>query len=267
MTNTNPTPYPELNHVLGEFTQSLQWTLGSNLIAFYLQGSFAVGDADAYSDVDVLMVIEREINAEEVAALQAMHAKVYDLDSEWAKHLEGSYFPLEILTNYSRIGEPLWYLDNGSRQLIRSNHCNQLVERWVVREHGIPLIGPAAHTLLEPVPTADLREEVRTTMREWGAELLADWERWNNRWYQAFVVLSYCRMLHTLAMGRVHSKRAGAIWAQATLNQDWADLIRRALEERPDPWAKVHQPADQADLEQTARFIEFALGRINVGSW
>jgi Nucleotidyltransferase domain len=51
-----PTRYADLNRVLAEFVAGLQTVLGLNLYGAYLQGSFAVGDADEYSDVDFIVV-------------------------------------------------------------------------------------------------------------------------------------------------------------------------------------------------------------------
>ena len=45
-------------------------------------------------------------------------------------------------------------------------------------------------------------------MGEWGEDILADEDGLDNGWRQPYVVLSYCRMLHTLQTGRVESKRA-----------------------------------------------------------
>jgi hypothetical protein len=70
-----------------------------------------------------------------------------------------------------------------------------------LREHGITLAGPAPQSLIETVATEELKQEVRNTMREWGEEILAAPDKMNNRWYQPFAVLSYCRMLHTLDTG------------------------------------------------------------------
>lgn len=194
-----------------------------------------------------------------------MHVKIHDMsNSDWARHLEGSYFPLDLLTDFSRVGEHLYYLDNGARQLIRSDHCNQLVERWVVREHGIALIGPGPRSLLDLVPVDDLRKEVWTTLHEWGQELLGDRDRWSNRWYQSFVVLSYCRMLHTLETGRVHSQKAGVAWATENLDETWHDLIHRAWTARPDPNTTVFHTAKKEDVERTSQFIEYAF---DVTSW
>jgi hypothetical protein len=104
----------------------------------------------------------------------------------------------------------------------------------------------------------ELRVEVRATLRWWGQSLLADPAPMNNRWYQPFAVLSYCRMLHTLSSGRIHSKRASAQWARSALAPGWAGLIERALNERPNPSLKARQPADPADLAATLEFIRYA---------
>ena len=86
-----PTPYPELNRVLRELVESQQEILRANFVCAYLQGSFAVGDFDEHSDCDFTVVTEDDLSEVEVAALQSMHERIYDLDAAWAKHLEGSY--------------------------------------------------------------------------------------------------------------------------------------------------------------------------------
>jgi predicted nucleotidyltransferase len=254
-----PTPDPDLNAVLLELVKNIQTILGDNFIAAYLQGSFAIGDWDIYSDVDFLVAIDQEISEEELPALQAMHARIYNLESSWAKHLDGSYFPREILKHGDPTKKPLLYLDNAHDALIRSDHDNSLVVRWMVREHGITLAGPEPRELMDPVSADDLRQEVRTTMHEWAEDIFSG--RWpmNNRWAQPFAVLSYCRMLHTLQTGRIHSKPAGARWAKSALDKGWASLIQRASDERPDPSWKVRQNADPDDLRRTIEFIRYAL--------
>jgi predicted nucleotidyltransferase len=51
-----PTAFPDLNEVLRELVSSVQAILGENFCGAYLQGSFAVGDADEHSDVDFIVV-------------------------------------------------------------------------------------------------------------------------------------------------------------------------------------------------------------------
>jgi len=216
MRKTFPTPYPELNSVLRDLVDSVQAVLSNNFVGAYLQGSFAVGDFDLHSDVDFIMVIEEELSHEEVLGLQGVHERIYGLDIPWAQHLEGSYFPKEVLRSYARLGGPLWYLDHGSRSLIQSDHCNTVLVRWVVREYGVTLAGPSPALLVDPIPAETLRKEIMATIHDWGQEILANPDPFNNRFYQAFIVLNYCRMLHDLHRGFPGSKLEGAEWAKLT---------------------------------------------------
>jgi hypothetical protein len=256
-----PTPDPGLNAVLRDFVTSAQAILGDNFIAAYLQGSFAVGDWDADSDVDFLIAIDHDVPEADVTALQAMHGRVHHLPSPWAAHLEGSYFPAAILRRADHARTPTLFLDNGSESLIWSDHDNTMIVRWVVREYGIALAGPTPDTLIDPVSADDLKTEVRATMREWASDILAGRYQVANQWAWPFVVLTYCRMLHTLQTGRVGSKRAGAAWANSALESRWVGFIERAWAERPNPPVKVRQPADPADVERTLAFMRYALAR------
>ena len=259
MLNPAPTPIPELNAVLSELVKSAQAVLGDRFVGAYLQGSFAVGDFDEHSDVDFLIVIKEEVSDAQLTALQNLHGRIYALDAPWAQHLDGSYIPQTTLRRDDPTKAALWYLDNGSRILVKSDHDNTLVVRWMVRERGITLIGPEPKRLIEPVTADDLRNEVRATMRDWAERLRADPGQMNNRWYQPFAVLSYCRMLHTLQTGTIESKPAGAKWAKGALDSKWRGLIDRAWNERPNPSIKVGRIADPEDFQRTQEFIEYAV--------
>lgn len=258
-----PTPYSELNRVLRDLVDSVQAVLSTNFVGAYLQGSFAVGDFDLHSDVDFIMVIEEELSHEEVHGLQAVHERIYDLDIPWAQHLEGSYFPKQVLRDHTRLGRQLWYLNHGSRSLIPSDHCNTVLVRWVVREHGVTLAGPSPALLVDPIPVETLRKEIIATIHDWGQEILANPDHFNNRFYQGFIVLSYCRMLHDHSRGFPGSKLAGAEWAKANLDPRWAGLIDRAWNGRPDPAVSSRQRADPKDFKETLEFIHYCRNKAN----
>lgn len=82
-----PTPYAELTAVLKEMVEGIQGILAGNFLGAYLQGSFAVGDFDCDSDVDFIVAVKEELSDVRVEALQALHKRIYHLNSEWAKHL------------------------------------------------------------------------------------------------------------------------------------------------------------------------------------
>ena len=254
-----PTPYPELNSVLEVLVDSARDILGANFVGAYLQGSFAVGDFDLHSDVDFIIVIAEELSDNQVDALQVMHERIYCLESPWAQHLEGSYFPKKILRDHVERGKRLWYLDHGARSLIKSEHCNTIVVRWVVREKGVLLAGPPPITLVDPVPVELLRREIMEVITGWGQEIIANPDRYNNHFYQTFIVLNYCRMLHDLYTGFPGSKLAGAEWAKANVGPSWSALIDRAWDGRPNPACSVRRPADPEDFESTLKFVKHVI--------
>ena len=159
-----PTPYKGLNAVLRQMTDGIQGVLGDVFVGAYLQGSFAAGDFDEHSDVDFVIAVSREMSDMEVGALQGVHGRVYDIDCEWSKHLEGSYFAVDVLRSCDGRGKDLWYLNHGDRALVLSKHCNTAVVRWILREHGVTLAGPAPSTLVDPVPVEVLRDHVGQVM-------------------------------------------------------------------------------------------------------
>ncbi|HEY6032256.1 MAG TPA: aminoglycoside adenylyltransferase domain-containing protein [Gaiellaceae bacterium] len=264
----SPTPYPELDRLLAELVAGAQAALGASFCGAYLQGSFALGDADEHSDVDFVVVTHDELSNREQTALQQLHARLYEREVAWAQHLEGSYAPKGRLRRVDPSRAPFFYLDNGARELVWDDHCNTAVVRWTLRERGVVLAGPDPGELLEPVPADALRAEAVATVRETAARARESRARYRagdalafNRWQQPYLVLSLCRMLYTLALGEVTSKRGAGEWALEALDGRWSGLIRRALDDRPDPWRRVHEAADAEAVEETMRFVEEALRR------
>lgn len=251
------TQYADLDAVLARFVEGVTGVLGPNFVGAYLVGSFALGDADEHSDVDFLVFTESELTHDELAGLQALHASLGHLDAGWARHLEGSYVTRDRFRTLDPARAPFPFLDNGARELVPDNHCNSAVMRRVVREHGVTLAGPDPKSLVEPVAADDLRREAAETMRRY-----ADWAHGlagMSAWTQPYLVLTCCRVLATLVLGEVISKRAAAEWATGALDPAWRDLVERAQADRPDPWGRVHRPADPALAERTIAFVDYAL--------
>jgi hypothetical protein len=260
-----PTPFPDLNAILNKLVAGARRALGENFCGAYLVGSFAVGDADEHSDVDFIVATHRELTKQEQDALQSLHGDIYELPVAWAQHLEGSYAPKDALRSLDPSRCPFFYLDNGARELIWDDHCNTAVVRWSLREHGITLVGPPPEEVVSPVDPDHLRAEARATMdaaAAWAHDLAARRASGAtgafSRWAQPYLVLSFCRMLHTLESGGVVSKREAGEWALRELDQRWRELITAALDDRPDPWSRVHQPASERAVAETIAFIDYA---------
>ncbi len=260
----NPGPHQELNEILETLVTGIRTILKDNFLGAYLGGSFAHGGWDAYSDVDFDVVIADDLHHHKVEELKVLHAQVFTIDHYYARHLEGAYFPQEVLGDLTRTSEPLWYLDNGSLNFERSTHDNTLVNRWVLRNQGVTLIGPSPSTWIPPIPDEMLKAEVWETMHDWGVEILKGDYALENRFRQIFTVLMYCRMLHTLHSGRVESKPAGAEWAKATLAPQWIDLIDDALSARPNQYEKCYQPSDPEKVARTFSFVRYVISKADL---
>lgn len=279
MAPSHPTPLPEVNAVLADLVVRWRQILGENLVGAYLQGSFAVGDFNDHSDVDFIVIAEREITAGELAALQALHAEMHARPLYWAHHLEGSYAPRALFcaladeprepaaaapcdpgTGLPRRADPFWFLGNGEKSLVRSEHDNSRVARWVVRERGITLCGPGPKTLIDPISREDLRREVRRNLSIYCAPYVAGSSAISAVWQQAFFVTLVCRMLHTLEAGEVHSKKACTAWALGALPAQWHGLIERAAATWAGPQELWHNRPDAPEVALTLKFMSYAMG-------
>ena len=269
MIYSSKTPYTELDSILTDHANRLQDTLGNNFVGMYLQGSLAIGDFDLSSDVDFIVVTNEELTREQVQKVQEIHTHIYNENNRWVKRLEYSYFPKQILNSHSspymdnkRVHQEkreLWYFDNEISTIIKSDHCNTLVTRWIVREKGISVLGPDPTTLIDPIPADTLRKEIKDTLIGWGEELLQNPEPYKNRFYQSYLVLNYARMLHDLHEGKVGSKLAGITWAKANLDPQWTELIDYCWMERQDTSISVKQPAVSEVFEKSLQFVSYVV--------
>ncbi len=133
------------------------------------------------------------------------------------------------------------------------HESNWILERHIVREHGIVVWGPPPDTLIDPVTPQELRAAVCEKLRSFWSKQFSDPEWLRARDYQAFAVLTLCRALYTLRYGDVVSKPKAAAWACLALDPQWRPIIERAL-----IWRKQHV---QDDMTETLEFLRFAVAR------
>ncbi|HXQ11145.1 MAG TPA: nucleotidyltransferase domain-containing protein [Caulobacteraceae bacterium] len=283
-----PTPYPELNALLERLVNGARAALGDNFVGAYLHGSFALGDADERSDVDFVIVTRQDLSPDALAALQALHAELHQLPNHWAMRLEGSYAPAAIIRrrspeprdppgeprpdNWTDPGAsglhpevyPFWFIGNGRDKLVRSEHDNREIPRWILRERGVVLAGPNPRGLIEPVTAEMVRAEAQALI-EIFAKLAVEGDLLKTHLFQCFAALAAARALHTIDTGRVNSKAAAVTFAKHRLEARFAALVERGWterEERPardaDMGAYVERPADPDAAAATLELLRYA---------
>jgi predicted nucleotidyltransferase len=251
-----------LDELLDEFVEQLRSALDDNLVGAYLTGSFALDAADEHSDVDFLVVTERRLDGGEQRRVTKLHRELYERDTPWAQHLEGSYAPRDELRRPNRAE---WlFLENGATDFKWDRHCNSALVRWVLLAHPHVLCGPPPAELVDPVAPDELRAEAHAAVHDyasWAHEQHGNWPHGMSRWTQPYAVLTLCRALYTLEHATVVSKDAAARWAATALGARWRPLIEAAAAARPDPWTRIHLPAEAADVAETRAFADFAARR------
>jgi hypothetical protein len=227
--------------------------LGYDLVGVYLRGSLATGGFDPEtSDLDVLAVTERPVDSSTFAALAALHTQLAALPNRYANRVEIAYVDRQAWMRFVP-GRRHPTLGQGETLAWSEHHSNWILERWVVREHGVALLGPPPQALTAPVPAEALREAVRAR--------LGDWDEWANqpedpdwrlpRGHKAYVVETMCRALYTLARGELASKTRAVAWAIETLPEPW-----RSTAVRSRAWHGDDTP-DRSIVPEVMRFIHW----------
>lgn len=250
--STSPTPYGEVNALLLILLARVQAVLHEKLVGFYLYGSLSLGDFDPESsDIDFLIVTSEELSEKVLEDLRDMHVSIAASGLPYARRLEGSYIPRTALRRYDpqNAFHPTISVDWEFH--VDQHKSNWVIERHIVREHGIIVWGPSPKTLIEPISLQELREAVCEMLKEFWQVQLTESEWLRPRDYQAFAVLTMCRALYTLSQGAVVSKPEAALWVSQTLDPQWRAIIERAL-----IWRHQHV---KDDLTETLDFLHFAI--------
>jgi hypothetical protein len=249
-----PTPYPDVNALLDDLLTGVREILRDRLVGVYLDGSLALSSFEPdRSDVDLVVVTTGDLDLDTVRALAALHARLAARHPRWGRELECSYIARDALRHARRPGpHPHIERGDGGLELIHPEAGYWVLHRWVLREHGLALAGPAPAMLVDPVTSSALREAVANVLREWWAPMLADPTRLRSWGYRAYAVLTMCRMLYTLEHGRIVSKAVAAGWAKSNLPRRWTPVIDQAR-----AWS-VETPAD---FDETLALVRHTLER------
>jgi len=247
-------PPQEVTEILSALLSGLRQVLENNLVGVYLRGSLATGDfTPETSDLDVLAVTERSVDDAEFAALAALHTQLAALPNPYADRLEMAYIDRAALKHFEP-GQQHPTLGQGETLEWSEHRNNWILERWIMREHGVALLGPSPQTLIAPISSEDVRAAVRARLRDW-----ADWANQPDdpdwllpRGHKAYVVETMCRALYTLGCGELSSKERAVEWAVETLPEPWRSTVERSRAWRAD------DTVDLAIVPEVMQFVHWA---------
>ena len=233
------TAIDEANTMSASFADRLGLVLGDRLVGVYLVGSYALGDMQAGSDVDVIVVVGGTVTDPDVSKLRELHA--WMASTYPARPFEGFYADLEDL----RLGnEPCSLRMRFAGDELHEREAASLIERETLRRCGAVVAGRPAADLgvfdssahLAAFSHRNLSEYwapwlERTAPRLMGAVAVGPLRK-QAAWAAAWCVLGVTRLHAAIADGNIVSKTEAGRRALKCFDAKWHPVVNAALDYR-----------------------------------
>lgn len=250
--SANPTPYADINELLTQLLERIQAILGEKLVGLLLFGSLVVGDFNYdISDIDLVVATSTFINEQEFERLQAMHHDIVAQYRNWENRIEIGYIAVKDLKT-TQPHFTIALMSPGEPFHIKEASADWILDRYVLHEKGISLYGPSPQELVDPISKEELLDAVRVQARAWRTWVYSG----RTRGFQAYAILTMCRIYYTLQTGDFVSKKQAALWTAQAL-PEWSSLIQNALAWR-EAW-RDENVDHEATLPETLRFVHTIL--------
>lgn len=252
------TPFKNVNDISQFFTEGTALIFRENLTGIYLTGSLSYGafNYDS-SDIDLTVILQNPISSNELNAIKRFHVQIEQKFDKWARRLECSYTPIEMLPNILPPKNPRpWYWGGDGVLYEEAPYGNErIINNYLLYNHAIPLIGPDFKELTGPIDIEDVQKAyIRDLFKEWEPKITdKDW--FKDSHYESYFILNLCRILYTVMCKPAGSKKTASSWVKSGYGEPWTDLINAA-----EQW---HYGVELNLREKAIEFIEFVIDQVS----
>lgn len=255
-----PTPYENINNLLGALFSNIQSVLGEKLVGLYLYGSATAGDFDEdLSDVDLLAAVKTDITDKEFSELEKMHHEFVQKYPQWKDRIEVAYLSLHGLKTFKNERSQIVVISPGEPLNIKDAGHDWLINWYVIQENGIALYGPNQRTLIPEISKDEYLEWVKKQALTW-RERINDLDEQSTRGSAAYAVFTMCRAMYAAKYGHQVSKKYALSWAKSEFPQ-WTSFLEAAQEWRKRQW-EAKKETIGSELPQVIEFVNFAIDEL-----
>jgi len=224
------------------------------LSSFYVVGSIALDEFNPhFSDVDFVAVIRRPAQKDEMQTLWKIHAEVEQQYPRWK--LEGMYL---LESQLGGTGPFLVYHDG----LLKTHPPEpDPVTWWILKNHGIPLLGSDLHDLPingdTNVLVAWTQENLNTYWKGWTRKpgrLLVLLTDWGIQW----AALGVARQFYTIREKGIIPKRRAGDYALSAVPERWHRIIHEAIRIRTKSGAPLYR-SRLARMIAVVKFMKYIM--------
>lgn len=237
---------------------------GGQLIGVYLYGSAMLGGLQKSSDVDLLIILKEPLSEPKRRELtdQLLRLSGRPGDRDAGRPLEVTVICRAEVAPWRFPPKCEYLYGEWLREQIEAGEIPKAgydpdvaVLLWQARRYSLPLTGPAAETVIDPIPMRDIREATRRSLPGLMANLKGD---------ERNVLLTLARMWVTAETGALYAKDAAAAWVCPRLPQQYAALLETAraayLGEKKDCWSGL-----ETETEALADFLRRSVETLLAG--
>jgi predicted nucleotidyltransferase len=205
---------------------ALTRTLGEDLVAIYLYGSYVSGGYDpGVSDLDLIAVTRIKADDLDLAKIGAMHDGLVAAHPEWDDRVEVVYISEQAVRQFRTSTERLAVISPGEPLHLRTERPVEWLQNfYLARTTGRVLFGPPPDTLIPTIAWSEFVDASRRYARQLAAQDL-DGARAD---LLAYSVLTLCRIEHAVEADSPATKEAAAIEAKER-HPEFAWIIDEAL--------------------------------------
>lgn len=220
----------QIEPLLHDFLSALATELPGYVTGFYLHGSIALNAFNEHlSDIDFIAFISRLSSERDLKALRTIHKQIAAKYPAWA--LEGSYLRWESLGQLEETIPPSPVHHDNKFEQAQKFDVNS-VTWWVIKNHGIALIGPQPQELDLVVDWDVLVAKMKGNLNTYWAGFTKKPQHiaWLYSDYGVqWVVLGVLRQYYTFVARDITSKMGAGKYALSHMPCRWHRVIQEAI--------------------------------------